>query len=201
MATHSRILAWRIPWTEEPKGYSPWGHKELDMTKQLTLHFNPEYSLEDWCWRWSSNTLATWCEEPTHWKGLWCWEKLRAGVEGGDRGRDGWMASLIQWIWVWANSRKKSITGKPGVLQSMGLQSLTWLSNWAAVMSGRAWRALFVSFLLFITAYELYLCCHSGNSLHFPGLILWKFLKILSIHVLMNTWLFIPNVMHRVNMF
>ena len=29
MATHSSILAWRIPWTEEP-GYSPWGHKELD---------------------------------------------------------------------------------------------------------------------------------------------------------------------------
>ena len=33
MATHSSILAWRIPWTEEPGGYSPWGHKELDMTK------------------------------------------------------------------------------------------------------------------------------------------------------------------------
>ena len=47
MATHCSILAWRIPWTEEPKSYSPWGHKELDMTEQLTLHFNPEYSLED----------------------------------------------------------------------------------------------------------------------------------------------------------
>ena len=33
MATHSSILAWRIPWTEEPGGYSPWGHKELDMTE------------------------------------------------------------------------------------------------------------------------------------------------------------------------
>ena len=34
MATHSSILAWRIPWTEKPGGlYSPWGHKELDMTK------------------------------------------------------------------------------------------------------------------------------------------------------------------------
>ena len=38
MATHSRILAWRIPWTEEPGGlHSPWGHKESDMTEQLTL--------------------------------------------------------------------------------------------------------------------------------------------------------------------
>ena len=35
-ATHSSILAWRIPWTEEPGGYSPWGHKESDMTEQLT---------------------------------------------------------------------------------------------------------------------------------------------------------------------
>ena len=37
MATHSSITAWRIPWTEEPGGlYSSWGHKELDMTEQLT---------------------------------------------------------------------------------------------------------------------------------------------------------------------
>ena len=35
MATHSGILAWRIPWTGEPAGYSPWGCKELDMTEQL----------------------------------------------------------------------------------------------------------------------------------------------------------------------
>ena len=38
MATHSSILAWRIPWTEELGGLSPWGHKELDMTGQLTQH-------------------------------------------------------------------------------------------------------------------------------------------------------------------
>ena len=36
MATHLSSLAWRIPWTEETGGYSPWGHKELDMTEQLT---------------------------------------------------------------------------------------------------------------------------------------------------------------------
>ena len=38
MATHSSILAWEIPWTEEPGGYSPWGHKESDMTEQLSAH-------------------------------------------------------------------------------------------------------------------------------------------------------------------
>ena len=36
MATHSNILAWKIPWTEEPVGYSPWGCKESDTTEQLT---------------------------------------------------------------------------------------------------------------------------------------------------------------------
>ena len=41
MATHSSILAWRIPWTEGPVGYSPWGHKQWDMTEQLTVsHFH-----------------------------------------------------------------------------------------------------------------------------------------------------------------
>ena len=38
MATHSRILAWKIPWTEEPGGHSPWGCKELDTTEQLSTH-------------------------------------------------------------------------------------------------------------------------------------------------------------------
>ena len=37
MATHSSILAWRIPWTEEPGGLQSMSHKKLDMTEQLTL--------------------------------------------------------------------------------------------------------------------------------------------------------------------
>ena len=36
MATHSSILAWRIPGTEDLVGYSPWGRKESDMTERLT---------------------------------------------------------------------------------------------------------------------------------------------------------------------
>ena len=35
MATYSSILAWKIPWTEEPVGYSPWGRKESDTTERL----------------------------------------------------------------------------------------------------------------------------------------------------------------------
>ena len=41
MVTHSSILAWRNPWTEEPgRLYSPWGHKESDTAKQLHFHFS-----------------------------------------------------------------------------------------------------------------------------------------------------------------
>ena len=77
---------------------------------------------KDWCWSWNSNTLATWSEELTHLKRPWCWEKLRAGGEGDDRGWDGWMASPTRWTWVWVNSRSWWWTGRPGVLRFMGSQ-------------------------------------------------------------------------------
>ena len=76
---------------------------------------------KDWYWSWNSSTLDTWCEELTHWKRPWCWEKLKAG-EGDHRGWDGWMASPTQWTWVWVNFRSWWWTGRPGGLQSTGLQ-------------------------------------------------------------------------------
>ena len=53
---------------------------------------------------------------------FWCWKRLRAGGKGGDRGWDVWVTSSTQWTWVWANSRSRRWTGKPGVLQSIGSQ-------------------------------------------------------------------------------
>ena len=58
------------------------------------------------------------CEELIHLKRPWCWERLKVGGEGNDRGWDGWMASLTQWLWV--DSGSWQWTGRPGVLQSMG---------------------------------------------------------------------------------
>ena len=84
---------------------------------------------KDWCWSWNSNTLATSCEELTHWKRPWCWEGLGAGGEGDDRGWDGWMASLTRWAWVWVNSRSWWWTGRPGVLWFMWSQRVG--HNWA----------------------------------------------------------------------
>ena len=67
----------------------------------------------------SNNTLATGCKELTPWKRPWCWERLRAGGEGDDRGWDGWMASPTpRWTWVWASSGSWWWTGQPGLLQS-----------------------------------------------------------------------------------
>ena len=84
------------------------------------------------CWNWSSKSLATWCEVLTHWKSPRCWERLKAGGEGVDRGWDGWMASWTWWISVWASELWEAWTGKPGMLQSMGSQesdTTEWL-NW-----------------------------------------------------------------------
>ena len=106
----------RVPWTASRSNQS------------ILKEISPEYSLEDWCWSWNSNTLATWCEELTRWKRPWCWERLRAG-EGGDRGWDGWMASLTQWTWVWANAGRWWRTEKPGLVLSMGSQKVR--HNWA----------------------------------------------------------------------
>ena len=68
----------------------------------------------------------------------WCWERLRAGGEGGDRGWDGWIASLTQWTWVWVDSGSWWWTGRPGVLQSTGSQRVghDWASelNWIYIL-------------------------------------------------------------------
>ena len=72
------------------------------------------------------------------WKRPWCWERLRAGGEGDDRGWDGWMASLTQWTWVWVDSGSWWWTVRPGVLQSMGSQrtGCDWTEwNWRASFS------------------------------------------------------------------
>ena len=84
-------------------------------------------------WSWNSNTLATWCKELTHLKRPWCWERLRAGGEGENKGWDGWMASPSQWTWVWVNSRCWWWTGRPGMLRFMGSQRVG--HDWATELN------------------------------------------------------------------
>ena len=215
MATHSNILAWRTPWTEEPGRLQSMGLQRVrhDWVTSLTL----TCPLSQWChstilssvapfsscpqsfpvsgsfrmnwlfvscgqnigasvsasvipviiqvwfplgltnlisllskglsiifssttiWKhhffsaqlslWLKSHIHTWCDNTwsyfiniKYWKRPWCWERLKAGGEGDDRGWDGWMASLTLWTWVSAGSRSWWWTGKPGVLQSMGSQ-------------------------------------------------------------------------------
>ena len=87
----------------KPNGNQPW----------IFMHW------KDGCWSWSSNTLASWCENLSHWKRPRGWERLKADGEGNNRGWDGWMASLTPWMWVWGSSGRWWRTGKPGVLQCM----------------------------------------------------------------------------------
>ena len=67
----------------------------------ILKEINSEYSLEGLMLKLK---LQNWYKEPTHWRIPWCWERLRVGGEGGIGRWDGWMASLTQWTWVWANS-------------------------------------------------------------------------------------------------
>ena len=68
--------------------------KSRDITLPTKVHLvKAEHSLEGLMLKLKLQYLATWCEEITHWKKPWCWERLRAGGEGDDRGWDGWMGT------------------------------------------------------------------------------------------------------------
>ena len=82
----------RVPWTARKCNQS--------ILKKSFLNIR----WKDWWRSWNSNTLATWCEELTHWKRPWSWDRLKAGGEGDDRGGDDWTALATRWTWVWVGS-------------------------------------------------------------------------------------------------
>ena len=82
---------------------------------------------------------------------LWCWERLGEGEEGDNRGWDGWMASLTQWTWVWLNSGSWWWTGRPGVLQFMGLQIVR--HDWATELN---WTNI-IQWALYLFSYHVWI--------------------------------------------
>ena len=117
-AEHRRIDAFelwcwrrclRVPWTARRSSQS------------ILKEISPGCSLDDV----EAKTPILWPPDAKGWliwKDHWCWERLRTEGEGDDRGWDGWMASPTQWTWVWVNSGGWWWTGRPGMLQFMGLQ-------------------------------------------------------------------------------
>ena len=111
------LWCWRrfliVPWTAR-------------RSHQLILkEINPEYSLEGLMLKLKLQYLGHLMGRADHWKKPWCWERLKAGGEGDNRGWDGWMASPTWWTWVWVGFGSWWWTGKPGVLESMGSQRVS----------------------------------------------------------------------------
>ena len=136
--------SWILKKTEHQRIYAfeLWHWKRLLDRKEI----KPVNPKGNWSWIFIGRTDAE-AEAPTLWPPDaknwltgkdWCWERLKAGGEGDDRGWDGWIASPTQGTWVWASSRSWWWTGKPGVLWSMGSQSRTRLSNWTELTEHRS---------------------------------------------------------------
>ena len=101
-----------------------------EIKPSIVKEISPEYSLKGLMLKLQYFGHLMWRTDSL--KRPWCWERLKAGGERDDRGWDGWIASLTQWTWVWASSESWWWTGKPLVLQSLGLQksNTTERLNW-----------------------------------------------------------------------
>ena len=100
----------RVPWTSRRSNQS------------ILKEINPGYSLEGLILKLKLQYFVHLMQKADSLEKTLMLGKTEGGGEGDNRGRDGCMASLNQWTWVWANSGRLRRTGKPGVLQSMGSQ-------------------------------------------------------------------------------
>ena len=125
---HARLLEWGAIALLRHRGF-----RYLQVFISVIKEINPEYSLKglmvklklQYCGHLFRRTDSLEKTRP------WCWERLRVGEEH-DRGWDGWMASLTQWTWVWACSRRWWRARTPAVLQSWGSQRVgqgLWLNS------------------------------------------------------------------------
>ena len=119
----------RVPWTARRSNQS------------ILKEINPEYSLEGLMLKLKLQYFGAWCEEQTHLKRPWRWERLKVEGEEDNRGWDGCMASPTRWTWVWISSGSWWWTGKSGMLQSMESQRVghDWATelNWTELKSLR----------------------------------------------------------------
>ena len=124
-AEHWRIDAFEL-WCWRRLLRVPWNSRRSNQS--ILKEISPEYSLE-------RLMLTLKLQNFGHlslWKRVWCWERLKAGAEGANRGWNDWMVSPTQWIRVWLNSGNWWWTGRPDILQSMGSQRVRhdWATEW-----------------------------------------------------------------------
>ena len=130
----------RVPWTARRSNQS--------ILKEISL----EYSLEGQMLKLKLQYLGHLMWRTDSFEKTWCWERLKAGGEGDDRGWDGWMTSPTQWTWVWASSGSWWRTGKPGVLQSLGSQRVQ--HDWTTEQQQKGCCRCFSSFKTFFSSFK-----------------------------------------------
>ena len=145
----------RVPWTARRSNQS------------ILKEISSEYSLEGLMLKLKLQYFGhlMWRIHWIHWKRPWCWERLKVGGQGDNRGWDGWMASLTQWTWVWVNSGSWWWTGRPGVLQSV--ESLRVRQDWATELNWSFLKMNFTSSLF------CFVCVHSNYYPELPASI-WR---------------------------
>ena len=114
---------------------TPWTARRSNQS--ILKEISAEYSLEGLILKLKLQYFGHLMRGLTHSKTPWCWERLKAGEGRDDRGWDGWMTSLTLWTRVWVNSGSWWLIGKPGMLQSMGLQRVR--HDWATELNC-SWR-------------------------------------------------------------
>ena len=105
-----------------PTNENSWSRRS---NQSILREINPEYSLEGWTLKMKLQYFGHLIQKYGSLEQSWCWERTKAEGEEDVRGWDGWMTSLMQWTWTWADSGRYWGTGMPGMLQSMGSQRVT----------------------------------------------------------------------------
>ena len=127
----------RVPWTARRSNQS------------ILKEISPGCSLEGMMLKLKLQYFGHLMQGVDQWKRVWCWEGLGAGGEREDRGWDGWMASPTRCTWVWVNSGRWWWTGRPGMLQFMGLQRVG--HDWATGLNWTVQKLLnLIRFSLFL---------------------------------------------------